>query len=125
MRICDLLLGSPPDQARLVGCRTALGEAGCTVGGGCRARDLADIGCASQRLGARQHQQAIFFGSIYAQGGGEARGSNYAAAANGVRWGSYSMLVATVSHFSDLKTELEVLRPGRNADLREDEADAL
>jgi hypothetical protein len=84
-----------------------------------------DIGCASQRLGARQHRQAIFFGSIYAQGGGDARGSNYVVAANGVRWGSYSMLVATVSHFSELKTKLKVLRPGRNADLREDEADAL
>jgi hypothetical protein len=32
-----------------------------------------------------------------------------ATAANGVRWGSHSALVATVSHFPELKTELEVL----------------
>jgi hypothetical protein len=30
-----------------------------------------------------------------------------------------------VSHFSELKFELELLRSGRNADLTEDEADAL
>jgi hypothetical protein len=40
-----------------------------------------------------------------------------AVAANGVCWGSHFMLVATVSHFLELKTELEVLRSGRNVDL--------
>jgi hypothetical protein len=35
------------------------------------------------------------------------------------------MLVATVSHFSELKIELEVLGSGCNANLIEDEADAL
>jgi hypothetical protein len=35
------------------------------------------------------------------------------------------MLVAAVSHFPKLKTELEVLGSGRSADLIEDEADAL
>jgi hypothetical protein len=48
-----------------------------------------------------------------------------AAAANGVCWGSRSMLVAAVSHFLELKTELEVLGSGRNVDLTEDEVDAL
>jgi hypothetical protein len=48
-----------------------------------------------------------------------------AAATNGVRWGSCSMLVTAVSHFPGLKTELEVLGSGCNADLTEDEADAL
>jgi hypothetical protein len=38
---------------------------------------------------------------------------------------SRSALVPTVSHFLELKTELEVLRSGRNADLIEDEANAL
>jgi hypothetical protein len=46
-------------------------------------------------------------------------------AANGVRWGSRSALVATVSHFLELKTLLEVLRPARNAYLKEDDEDAL
>jgi hypothetical protein len=48
-----------------------------------------------------------------------------ASATNGVRWGSHSVLVATVSHFLELKTKLEVLGSGRNAELVEDEADAL
>jgi hypothetical protein len=48
-----------------------------------------------------------------------------AAAANGVCWGSRSMLFAAVSHFLELKTELEVLGSGRNVDLTEDEVDAL
>jgi hypothetical protein len=45
--------------------------------------------------------------------------------ANGVRWGSLSASVAMVSHFLELKTELEVLRSGCNADIIEDENDAL
>jgi hypothetical protein len=48
-----------------------------------------------------------------------------AAATNGVRWGSHSALVAIVSHFPKLKTELEVLRSERSIVLIEDEADAL
>jgi hypothetical protein len=48
-----------------------------------------------------------------------------AAIANRVRWGSCSMLVAAMSHFLKLKTELEVLRSGRNVDLTEDEVGAL
>jgi hypothetical protein len=48
-----------------------------------------------------------------------------AATANGVWWGSRSVLVAAVSHFLDPKTELEVLRSGRNVNLTEDEADAI
>jgi hypothetical protein len=46
-----------------------------------------------------------------------------AAAANGVRWVSRSMLVATVSHFPGLKTKLEVLGSGHSA--IEGEVDAL
>jgi hypothetical protein len=48
-----------------------------------------------------------------------------AVGANGVRWGARSALVATVSHFPELKTELEVLRSERNVDLTEDDSDAL
>jgi hypothetical protein len=47
------------------------------------------------------------------------------AAANGVCWGSRSALVAAVSHFPELKSELELLGSGCNADLTEDEVDAL
>jgi alanine dehydrogenase len=38
-----------------------------------------------------------------------------AATANGVRWGSCSVLVAAVSHFLELDADLEVLGSGRSA----------
>jgi hypothetical protein len=48
-----------------------------------------------------------------------------AVAANEVHWGSHSALVATVSHFLELRMELEVLGSERSADMIEDDADAL
>jgi hypothetical protein len=39
--------------------------------------------------------------------------------------GSHSTLVAAMLHFPELKTDLEVVASGRNADQTEDEADAL
>jgi hypothetical protein len=47
------------------------------------------------------------------------------AAANGVRWGTRSALVAALSHFLKLDTELELLESGCNADLTENKVDAL
>jgi hypothetical protein len=46
-------------------------------------------------------------------------------ATNGVYWGTRSTLVAALSHFPELKSELELLRSGCNADLTKDQADAL
>jgi hypothetical protein len=46
-------------------------------------------------------------------------------AANGVRWGTRSALVAAMSHFSELKSELELLGSRQNEDLTHDQADAL
>jgi hypothetical protein len=46
-------------------------------------------------------------------------------ATNSVCWGSRSVLVAAMSHFPELKTELEVLRSGCSSDLTEDKSDAL
>jgi hypothetical protein len=46
-----------------------------------------------------------------------------ATTANGVRWGSRSALVATVSHFPELDIELEVLRSRRSTRLTEDEVE--
>jgi hypothetical protein len=46
-------------------------------------------------------------------------------AANVVRWGSHSALVATVSHFPELDTDLEVLGSGHSVGLTMDEVDAL
>jgi hypothetical protein len=44
--------------------------------------------------------------------------------ANGVRWGTRSVLVAALSHFPERKSELELLWSGQNADLADDQADA-
>jgi hypothetical protein len=48
-----------------------------------------------------------------------------AVATNRVRWGTRSALIATLSHFPELKSKLEVLGSGRNANLIEDQANAL
>jgi hypothetical protein len=47
------------------------------------------------------------------------------ATANPICWGTRSALVATLSHFPELKSELELLGFGQNADLTDDQADAL
>jgi hypothetical protein len=45
--------------------------------------------------------------------------------ANGVCWGTWSVLVAALSHFLKLETELELLGSGCGAGLMEDQVDAL
>jgi hypothetical protein len=47
------------------------------------------------------------------------------AAANGVRWDTQPVLAAALSHFLELGAELELLGSGCNADLTEDQVDAL
>jgi hypothetical protein len=44
---------------------------------------------------------------------------------NGVHWGTRSMLVVSLLHFLELKSEVELLRSERNVDLTDDQADAL
>jgi hypothetical protein len=46
-------------------------------------------------------------------------------AANGVHWGTRSALVAALLHFLELKFMLELLKSECNADLTEDQLDAL
>jgi hypothetical protein len=46
-------------------------------------------------------------------------------AANEVRWGSHSALVAVMLHFPELKSELELLGSEGNVDLTDHEVDAL
>jgi hypothetical protein len=43
-----------------------------------------------------------------------------AACTNGVCWGSHFVLVATMSHFLELKTEMEVLGSRHSMDMTED-----
>jgi hypothetical protein len=45
--------------------------------------------------------------------------------ANGVHWGSCSVLVAAVSHFPELDADLEVLGSERNVGLTKDEVNVL
>jgi hypothetical protein len=55
----------------------------------------------------------------------EVEGQINTMATNGVRWGTRFTLVAALSHFLELKSELELLRFGQNADLSDDQMDAL
>jgi hypothetical protein len=48
-----------------------------------------------------------------------------AAATNGIRWGSRFVMVAVVSHFPELDTDLEVLGSRCSMGLTSDEVDAL
>jgi hypothetical protein len=48
-----------------------------------------------------------------------------ATVANGVRWGTRSVLVAALSHISELNPKSELLGSGCNANLTEDQMDAL
>jgi hypothetical protein len=55
----------------------------------------------------------------------EVEGRINTTATNGVRLGTRFTLVAALSHFLELKSELELLRFGQNADLSDDQMDAL
>jgi hypothetical protein len=46
-------------------------------------------------------------------------------ATNRVHWGTRSALVTALSYFPELDAELELLRSGCNADVTEDQVDAL
>jgi hypothetical protein len=45
--------------------------------------------------------------------------------ANGIRWGTWSVLATALLHFPELETELELFGSRRNTDLMEDQVDAL
>jgi hypothetical protein len=46
-------------------------------------------------------------------------------AANGVHWGTRSVLIAALSHFQLMEAELEMLGSDRHAALTEDQVDSL
>jgi hypothetical protein len=129
-RIYDLLLGPPSGWARLV---DHLDEAARQLRVELAARWEVDAELEALRASAMRVQGLVLGGadgpsSLAASVSMAAElfeGQIDAAIANGVRWGSCSMLVAAMSHFLKLKTELEVLRSGRNVDLTEDEVGAL
>jgi hypothetical protein len=128
-RTCDLHLSLPPDQAqhadrldeatrRLEAELTAQWQVGTELEAlrtsAARVQDLVldNIDGASS-LGASLSIMAELLEVL-----------NDATTANRVRRGTRSVLVATLSHFLELKCELELLGFGRNEDLIEDHADA-
>jgi hypothetical protein len=129
-RIYDLLLGLPPSRAWL---GDHLDEAARQLRVELAARREADAGLEALRTSAVWVQDLVL-GSVDGSSSLAAFMSTTmellecwidVAATNGVRRGSSSALVAIVSHFSELKTELEVLKFGHSADLIEDETYAL
>jgi hypothetical protein len=130
VRICSLLLGPPPGQARwadrlegwvgrlevvLAEWRQVDAEREVLQTSATFVRDLVlgDVGIPSSLAMSL---------SMVAE---EVEGRINTAATNGVRWGTQSALFAALSHFPELKSELELLGSGRNADLSDDEVDAL
>jgi hypothetical protein len=122
MKICDLLLGPPPDRARLA---DRLDEATRQFGVELAARWEVDAEVEALRILVARVQDLVL---------GSADGTSSLAAsmsttvelldgridtsaANGVHWGSCFALDAAMSHFPELKTELEVLKSGRSVGL--------
>jgi hypothetical protein len=130
VRICDLLLGPPPGRARLADC---LDEAVWQLGAELAARWEVDVELeALWTLAVRVQDMAL----DNADGSSSLEESLSTAvellegwvdatAANGVYWGTRSMLVTALSHISELDAKLELLGSGCNVDLMEDEVDAL
>jgi hypothetical protein len=120
-RICDLLLGPLPSQARMA---DHLDQADRQLGVELATRWEADAELEALRISAAWVQDLVLGGvngtsSLAASMSMTAElleGRIDIGAANGVHWGSHSALVAAVLHFLELKTELEVLGSGHNMD---------
>ena len=122
-RLCDLALGPPTSRVQLT---ARLDEA-------CRqieadGVELEDFRAAAARirdvvLGASQGPSSLPAALESVADAVENRLD--AAATNGVRWGTRSSLVVTLSHFPELEAELELLGSGRDAETSEAELDRL
>jgi hypothetical protein len=129
-RICDLLLGPPPGQARLA---DRLDEVDVRLRVELATRQEVDVELEALRTSVARVQDLVLGStdgpsSLVAYTSVVAlllEGRIDATIANGVRWGSHFALVDTMSHFPVLETELEVLGSRRSADMIEDEIDAL
>jgi hypothetical protein len=130
VRIYNLLLGLPPGRARLADhLDKAVGDLRVELA----ARKEADAELEALQTSTAQVQDLVLGGadgpsSLAASMSAVVKmleGRIDAAAANGVRSRSRSALVVAVSHFLDLKTELEVLGIRHSTDFTEDKADAL
>jgi hypothetical protein len=130
MRICDLLLGQPPSQARLA---DRLDEAAGELRAELVAHWEADVELeAMQTLVLRVRDLVLnntdapsFLAASLSMVVELIEGRINTVASSGVRQGTQSVLVAALSHFPELNSELELLGSRCNADLREDQADSL
>jgi hypothetical protein len=113
VKICDLLLGPPPGRAQLA---DHLDEATGQLRVELSTRQEVDAELEALRASVAQVRNLVL-------GGADGPSSLVAfvstmvklledridvAATNGVRWGSYYVLATAVSHFPELKTDLEV-----------------
>jgi hypothetical protein len=129
-RICDLLLGLPLGQARWA---DRLAEATGRLRAEIVARRVVDAELAALWTLAVQVRDMVLDNidepsSLAACLSMEVElleGRIETMAAIGVRWGTKFALVATLSHFLEMKIDLELLGSGHNDDLREDQADGL
>jgi hypothetical protein len=117
VRICDLLLGPQLGRARWA---DRLNEAAGRLGAKLAARWEVDA-----ELEELQTSATRIWDLVMDNIGELLWGRINTATANGVRWGTRSVLVAALSHFSELKSELELLRSRHNANQTDDQADAL
>jgi hypothetical protein len=129
-RICDLLLGPPPNQARWA---DRLDEAVGRLEAELTAWRHVDADLEALRTSVAQVWDLVLdsidgpssLAASLSMMAELLKGQIDAAAANGVHWGTQSMLVATLSHFLELKSELELLGSGHNVDRTKDQVDAL
>jgi hypothetical protein len=122
VRIHGLLLEPPPDQAQWA---DHLDKAAEQLEAELAERHQVDaeldilLCCTCSGPGTVRCRRSIFTGNIAVESRIDA------ATANGVRWGTQSTLVTILSHFPELKSELELLGARRNADMFDNQADAL
>jgi hypothetical protein len=129
-RICDLLLGPPPHQAQWA---DRLDEAVGWLDVELTTWQPVDAELEALRI-SNAWVHDLVLDNIYGPSSPAAplsmvaellKGRIDVAATNEVRWGTWCTLVVVLSKILELKSEVEVLGSGRNADLMEDQADAL
>jgi hypothetical protein len=129
-RICDMLLGPPTSRAGLANCldeaaRKIWVELATRQEGEAELEDLQSLAAWVWDLvldDANGPSSLVVSMSSVAK---LLESRIEAEATNEFRWGSCSVLVATMSHFLELDVNLEVLGSGHSAGLTKDEVDAI
>jgi hypothetical protein len=129
-RICNPLLGPLPDQScwadRL---EEAAGHLEAAMARWCHTNaDLEALRASTALvrdsvLGDSSRSSSLV--ASLAKMAGEDKNQINTAAANGVEWGTRSMLVAVLSHFLELEPKLELLMSSRDTDTTNDQANVL